>query len=149
MERPNPPQTVFSLPVQQTFQQRQTSRFPDPKTSRFPEPQFGGFRPVKRHLSPDTLQERIDDEGERSRVDRSKYRKFQRNQSAPRALHHAASGKSASRGSAHQRAKTADAPPRKAQEKLGKEVTKVFFEEYSELDNELDPDYYYYYEYLD
>ena len=55
-------------------------------------------------------------------------------------------------------------PPRKAQENLGKEVTKVYVEELAAgldnqlgrlerldepVDNQLDPDYYYYYEYID
>lgn len=146
MERPNPSPTVFNLQGGQPFQQQGASRFP--------EPQFGGFRPVKRHLSEDTLLERIGEDDYRdelgSRQDQPRHRKFQRNRGAhadaAAILQH---GKSTNqtpklRAQDHQVARL------KAQEKLRSELTKVYDEEYSDLDNDvLDPEYEYYYEYLE
>lgn len=70
VQRPNPPQTVFNLAPLQS----QTG-------NRFPEPQFGGFRPVKRHLGSDTLSERVsrEEREERPRQIEFSNRKFQRN----------------------------------------------------------------------
>lgn len=85
VQRPNPPQTVFNLAPLQS----QTG-------NRFPEPQFGGFRPVKRHLGSDTLSERVsrEEREERPRQIEFSNRKFQRNH-APRAQRRTQRAKSA------------------------------------------------------
>ena len=49
VQRPDPPSTVFQLsPSSPSSQPQSQSRqiFPS-----FPQPQFGGFRPIKRHLN--------------------------------------------------------------------------------------------------
>ena len=135
VERPNPPQTVFSLPPanNNNFAQRQTSRFP--------EPEFGGFRPVKRQTTSsrrsDRRKSRSSGGGGGNRRNRPAAQKsakkspvkHQTSQNWRRAF-----GRSSSRR-----------PHQRAQEKSD---IFVYDDEYSDLDNDI-LDYYYYYEYLD
>lgn len=158
VQRRNPPQTVFNLPAgtQRLSQQQQQQNFPG-----FPQPQFGGFRPIKRHLQVDSDEEEIFAEDLPHHGSRQKKRKNK----------HANGGNTGSRSKSHvpsptseradlanpqqkllARARAQQAARRKMQAALKNELAKVYFEEFAQKDNDVEyyeDDDYYYYEYLD
>merc|ERR1711892_132055 len=155
VQRQNPPRTVFNLPAG-TQRLSQQQNFPG-----FPQPQFGGFRPIKRHLQVDSDEEEIFAEDLPHHGSRQKKRKNK----------HANGGNTGSRSKSHvpsstseradlantqqkllARARAQQAARRKMQAALKNELAKVYFEEFAQKDNEVEyyeDDDYYYYEYLD
>merc|ERR1711892_1345701 len=155
VQRQNPPRTVFDLPAG-TQRLSQQQNFPG-----FPQPQFGGFRPIKRHLQVDSDEEEIFAEDLPHHGSRQKKRKNK----------HANGGNTGSRSKSHvpspsseradlanpqqkllARARAQQAARKKMQAALKNELAKVYFEEFAQKDNDVEyyeDDDYYYYEYLD
>jgi len=155
VQRQNPPRTVFNLPAG-TQRLSQQQNFPG-----FPQPQFGGFRPIKRHLQVDSDEEEIFAEDLPHHGSRQKKRKNK----------HANGGNTGSRSKSHvpspsseradlanpqqkllARARAQQAARKKMQAALKNELAKVYFEEFAQKDNDVEyyeDDDYYYYEYLD
>merc|ERR1711874_456221 len=139
VQRRNPPQTVFNLPAG-TQRLSQQQNFPG-----FPPAQFGGFRPIKRHLQGDSEEEEIYAEDLPHHGSRSK--SHVPSPSSERADLASPQQKLLARARAQQAAR------RKMQAALKNELAKVYFEEFAQRDNDVEyydyDDDYYYYEYLD
>jgi len=161
VQRQSPPQTVFNLGSSQRQSQSQSPNFPPP--------QFGGFRPIKRHLQ--VNQDEIFAEDLQLAQDRSRRHKNKKNKNGKKsgpADTIKPRNKSEQRKAdlAKQKEKQQDRESRlhsarhKMQEALNNELAKVYYEEFLQknnavdyydddyfYDDELEPDYYYYYYY--
>ena len=156
VQRRNPPQTVFNLPAG-TQRLSQQQNFPG-----FPQPQFGGFRPIKRHLQVDSDEEEIFAEdlphhgGSRQKKGKNKHANGGNTGSRSKSHVPSPSSERADLASPQQkllaRARAQQAARRRMQAALKNELAKVYFEEFAQKDNDVeyyDYDDYYYYEYLD
>merc|ERR1711881_596997 len=157
VQRRNPPQTVFNLPAGTQRLSQQQQNFPG-----FPQPQFGGFRPIKRHLQVDSDEEEIFAEdlphhgGSRQKKGKNKHANG--GNTGSRSKSHVPSPSSERAGLANPqqkllaRARAQQAARRRMQAALKNELARVYFEEFAQKDNDVeyyDYDDYYYYEYLD
>jgi len=143
VQRPDPPSTVFQLsPSSSSSQPQSQSRqiFPS-----FPQPQFGGFRPIKRHLNVEegddelfiedlVKEERSKRHGNKQKMKQKNHRNKQRKKSD------------------HERKISDVAEARQhMQDALNKGLAKVYYEEFIQKNNYVDyydyyenyPDYYY------
>merc|ERR1711879_672964 len=143
-QRPDPPSPVFQLspsPPRSRSQSRQV--FPS-----FPQPQFGGFRPIKRHLHVEEGKEELfiedlvnDERSKRQNKQNKKHKSHRSNQKKKSDFQ----GESADIAEARQH----------MQDALNKGLAKVYYEEFIQKNNYIDYyDYYenypdYYYDYSD
>merc|ERR1712032_1616950 len=142
VQRPDPPSTVFQLGPSSSSQPQSQSRqiFPS-----FPQPQFGGFRPIKRHLNVEEGDDELFIEDlvkeERSKRHGNKQKKKQKNHRSKQ-----------KKKSDHERKIFDVAEARQhMQDALNKGLAKVYYEEFIQKNNYVDyydyyenyPDYYY------
>jgi len=143
VQRPDPPSTVFQLsPSSPSSQPQSQSRqiFPS-----FPQPQFGGFRPIKRHLNVEEGEDELFIEDlvneERSKRQGNKQKKKQKNH------------RNKQKNKSDYERETIDVAEARQhmQDALNKGLAKVYYEEFIQKNNYVDyydyyenyPDYYY------
>merc|ERR1719412_218094 len=164
VQRPGPPATVFKLGPSSAATQRLLSSPPSASQNRqqqnfptFPQPQFGGFRPIKRHLEVPEDEDEIFFEDIQASHDRSRRHRNKKNKK-----NHNKSSKS-SNSRKHKKLDNNRSKPsepsnltarQRMQDALKKGLAKVYYEEFLQKSNDVNyyedyeddrEDYYYYY----